>query len=186
MMENASALFLFACGLATLQHGVYASPFFNPAAAKALARNHSRFITWAYFNKVLTVLVLLGGAYHIGSPTAPDFLYGVAIFLGAFGFYLNWMVHVLLGTKGIYYGYELGLIKPGELKWTDAFPYSAMNHPQYTGASLQIISGAILWGVKSDFSLRHDVLAVCVYMVSLYIVTTHIEKLTPPFKKWMK
>ena len=168
-----------ACVLATLQHSIYASVFFVPAAAHFLSRNHSAFVCFAYVLKMSTVVSMLAGVLNNhGWPMTetPPPLCGIAAFLLVYGCSLNIHVHSVLGTTGIYYGYELGLIKEGSFKKFTDYPYSIMSHPQYIGAALQILGGVALWGFKNDLTSRIDVLAAGFYMCILYLITVQIEK----------
>ena len=172
-----------ACLLATLQHVTYGSVWFVPGAAGVLSRNHSRFVAWSYTNKITTVFFMLAGALvKHGVPThAHQGMAGLAAFLLVYGCSLNVQVHHLLGVKGIYYGNELGLIKKKDIKWIDGYPYNVMSHPQYIGASLQILGGVALWGFESDLTVgsRYDVVITGLYMCFLYLVTSQIEMTKP-------
>ena len=167
-----------ACVLATLQHSIYASVFFVPSAARFLSKNHSTFVPFCYALKISTVVAMLSGAVaNHGLPCTYTNLCGLGWFLVVYGCSLNIHVHAILGTTGIYYGYELGLITKEQFKVFTEYPYNLFNHPQYLGASLQIIGGVAMWGFNSDATSRIDVLAAGLYMVALYLITIQIEKL---------
>lgn len=171
----------FACLLATLQHTIYASVFLSRTAAQFISSNQPAFVPFCYFHKILTVIFLALGAWsQYGPPvfaTTHTSILVAATFFLAYGCHLNVMVHHLLGTTGIYYGVELGLIDPKKIVWVTGYPYSLISHPQYVGAAMQLIGGALLWGFDVSFNVRADIFAAAVYMSALYLVTIQIEKL---------
>jgi methylene-fatty-acyl-phospholipid synthase len=170
-----------ACLLATLQHTIYASVFLSRTSARFISSNHGAFVPFCYFLKILTVVFLALGAWsQYGPPvfatTHTSILIAAAFFL-VYGCHLNIMVHHLLGTTGIYYGVELGFIDPKKIVWVTGYPYSLISHPQYVGASMQLIGGALMWGFDASLNVRVDIFAAAVYMSALYLVTIQIEKL---------
>lgn len=162
----------------TLQHTVYATIFFFQDVRTVVRRNHSTFVFLAYVLKNATVaLGVLHSFAKYGFNTNDNVsikLWGVGLLL--FGAQLNFLSIHLLGNKGIYYGYELGLIKPSEFKLVTAYPYSIFPHPQYLGAVLQILAICCFFGIEANMAMRKDVLGIAVYMITLYAITIQIEK----------
>jgi methylene-fatty-acyl-phospholipid synthase len=92
-----------------------------------------------YFFKALQILVFLAWCYHFGNGSlifARESVLPVAVgmILVIAGQMLNIGVFYRLGTVGIFYGNRFG----HELPWCDEFPFSLLNHPQYTGALISI------------------------------------------------
>ena len=92
-----------------------------------------------YFFKALQISVFLAWCYHFGNGSlifARESVLPVAVgvILVIAGQMLNIGVFYRLGTVGIFYGNRFG----HELPWCDEFPFSLLNHPQYTGALISI------------------------------------------------
>jgi len=171
----------FIIAFVTLQHTIYATIFFFKDVRSVVSRNHGSFVMFAYLLKNATVA--LGVLHSIAkygfsmNENVSIKLFGV--FLTLFGAQLNFLSIHLLGNKGIYYGYELGLIKPSEFKLVTAYPYNIFPHPQYLGAVLQIFACFCFFGIDGEgaqMSLRKEVAGIVVYMVTLYAITIQIEK----------
>ncbi|KAI9312540.1 hypothetical protein BDR26DRAFT_864903 [Obelidium mucronatum] len=162
---------------ATTQHGIYAAVYLNRNVRVFLAKNHSSFVVFAYALKLLTLA--LGASYvaqTYGFDVAINALTIIGSLVFAYGFYLNYAVHTLLGTTGIYYGFEFGLVPPG--KRVTGFPYSVHNDPQYLGCMMQLLATALIFGVDPvTFAVRPELWAAAVYMCGLYFFTIEIEKL---------
>ncbi|KAJ3023339.1 UNVERIFIED_CONTAM: hypothetical protein HDU68_008658 [Siphonaria sp. JEL0065] len=163
---------------ATIQHGVYASVYLSSRVRVFLAKNHPGFVAFAYALKGLTLALYglyISQAYGLFSVTFNAFAVAGALLFG-YGFWLNSLVTALLGTTGIYYGYEMGLVPPG--KKVTAFPYSIHKDPQYLGCILQYIGTALIFGLDPvTFALRTELWVAAAYLSGLYFYTLEIEKL---------
>ncbi|KAJ3020194.1 UNVERIFIED_CONTAM: hypothetical protein HDU68_010307 [Siphonaria sp. JEL0065] len=163
---------------ATAQHGIYASVYLVRDVRIFLAKNHTGFIVFAYALKLLTLA--LYGLYieqAYGFDVAVNAFTIIGSLLFSYGFYLNYIVHTLLGTKGIYYGYELGIVPPG--KRITCFPYSVHTDPQYLGCMMQLVGSAFVFGVDPfTFAFRPELWLIAAYFCGLYFFTIEIEKMT--------
>ena len=156
--------------LATFQHFLYASLFFNSTVAKLVQTYHNDFIIISYLNRLLSMGLFI--EYALNYCTFYPSLLGVAIFV--YGFHLNAMVHSKLGTITIYYGHELGIKKIKH--WVTSYPFSLFKHPQYYGCIMQLIGSALCFGFYQK-GIRFDIWMTCIYASSLYLFTIQIEKL---------
>ncbi|MGE0449005.1 MAG: methyltransferase [Vicinamibacterales bacterium] len=87
--------------------------------------------------------------------------------LVAGGQYLNLRVFRLLGFDGVFYGNRFGLRLPR----CEAFPFSAIAHPQYFGACLSI------WGIFLLARFPHaDWFAIPAIESVLYAVSARLER----------
>jgi methylene-fatty-acyl-phospholipid synthase len=92
-----------------------------------------------YVFKAIQISVFLAGCYHFGNGSL---VFGresaLPVAAGAIllvvGQTLNLGVFYRLGTVGVFYGNRFGR----DLPWCDEFPFSMLNHPQYTGALISI------------------------------------------------
>ena len=157
--------------LATAQHLLYASLFYNSSIAKLVRTYHNNFIIISYANRLLSMYLYLDYVmkYCVFQPS----LLGLLCF--AYGFHLNAMVHSKLGTVSIYYGHELGIKKVN--KWVTSYPFSWFRHPQYYGCIMQLLGSALCVGFDRKGMIRPDIWLTCIYASSLYFFTIQIEKL---------
>jgi methylene-fatty-acyl-phospholipid synthase len=92
-----------------------------------------------YVFKAIQISVFLARCYHFGNGSL---VFGresaLPVAAGAIllvvGQTLNLGVFYRLGTVGVFYGNRFGR----DLPWCDEFPFSMLNHPQYTGALISI------------------------------------------------
>jgi methylene-fatty-acyl-phospholipid synthase len=92
-----------------------------------------------YVFKAIQISVFLAWCYHFGNGSlvfARESALPVAAgaILLVVGQTLNLGVFYRLGTVGVFYGNRFGR----DLPWCDEFPFSMLNHPQYTGALISI------------------------------------------------
>lgn len=156
--------------LATIQHLLYASLYFNSTVVNIIRTYHNDFIIISYFNRLLTMALFL--KYALIYCTFYPSILGLAIFV--YGFHLNAMVYSKLGTITIYYGHELGIKKINQ--WVTSYPFSLFRHPQYYGCIMQLIGAALCFGFDQK-GIRFDIWMTCLYASSLYLFTIQIEKL---------
>jgi steroid 5-alpha reductase family enzyme len=162
--------------LITLPHALYASVFFNAKCAKVLSEYHNLFMLFSGALKFLLVLVLLTVAfavYDVSITGTPVELLGVGLLL--FGLHLNQEVYKQLGTRGVYYGLELGALKQSEIVWVTGYPFSWFYHPQYFGSVLNWIAFICLCGFDASGMARWEVIGLSVYACTLYAITIVIE-----------
>jgi hypothetical protein len=160
----------------TLPHVMYASVFFNEACAQTFSRYHNTFM---FASKVLKVLLALGmivigfGVYEKKITGTWLDLLGLAML--AYGAHLNYMVYSLLGSRGVYYGIELGVLDITKIVWVTGYPFSWYSHPQYFGSILNWLAFACLAGFDTNGFTRWDIVGMTVYACTLYMITIVVE-----------
>lgn len=142
--------------------------------------------TWAYkhpssFRRIFTQKGLIqiatwnkiiGAAFHL--PTC--FRAGIngpglciAIPLVFVGQYLNEVVYNVLGDSGVYYGNEIGNVKP---KMISGFPFT-IGDPMYKGALLTVL------GWFFAMNTTREIIIICVPWIIAYFTQVIIENTAP-------
>ena len=106
--------------------------------------------------------VLLSGLIINYTPSMV--LLGPKLSVGICGQILNTSVYYKLGKVGVYYGNLFGYNIPR----CTTFPFDMINHPQYTGCIMSLISIALIYPYI-------EVITFCSFWSSLYIITSAIE-----------
>ncbi len=119
--------------------------------------------------KVLQATVFLAWAANFGflDPFRSLPLAVAALGLVLVGQTLNALVFRRLGAVGVFYGNRFG----HEVPWCDAFPFSTLRHPQYTGTVLSI------WGLFLLMRFPHpDWWAIPALESVYYVLGAHYER----------
>jgi hypothetical protein len=69
--------------------------------------------------------------------------------LGIIGQYLSELVYSLLGDAGVYYGIELGTVKPRRIS---GFPFE-ISDPMYRGAILTVVALFLMFNITRDTAI---------------------------------
>jgi len=87
-----------------------------------------------------------------------------------FGQFFNAAVYKAIGEAGVYYGCRLGVQVP----WVDGFPYNAVPHAQYLGASLSF------WGMflalATPAAVASGILTLGAAMTIFYTFSSYVEQ----------
>jgi methylene-fatty-acyl-phospholipid synthase len=162
----------------SLERLFYGVVWHRPKAVAKLAKELNKegqepeFILSAVSMFKLVQIAVFGAWYYLhfgvgvppNMPTVPVALLSLAAL--AWGQVLNLFVWYRIGTNGVCYGIKYGRSVP----WCTQFPYSVMQHPQYTGAILTV------WGMFGLLasSAPKDWFAIPLMETGLYVLSMRV------------
>ena len=98
-----------------------------------------------------------------------------AVLLAA-GQFLNVLAYRTLGVKGVYYGYEYGILPP-DPSISERFPFNTLDHPMYTGGILTALGILALTALdRKDRSVRWPVVLIAVVTIGSFVAGMIIEQ----------
>lgn len=124
--------------------------------------------------KALQLAVFAAWCWHFGAKTgwpsdwfAPAGWLGIALI--GIGQTLNATVFLRLGRVGVFYGNRFGR----ETEWSNEFPYSLVDHPQYVGTVMSI------WGIFLILRYPHPDWLALPLLETVYYVLGALAERTP-------